>query len=126
MSYRVLLCVVSVANFEWFLERNPSVAVSFSKVVWNKLRFAENKYADLVLKDARERLVIFFKSWALKEGSPEGKKFTLKNYLTHEEIASLICTTRVTVTTILNKLKKEGTIRYTKKFIEIPDINALR
>ena len=126
MSYRALLCVVSAANFEWFLERNPSIAVSFSKMVLNKLRFAENKYADLVLKDARERLLAFFKNWALKEGAPEGKKFTLKNYLTHEEIASLICTTRVTVTTILNKLKKEGIIRYTKKFIEIPDINALR
>ena len=126
LSYRVLLCVVSATNFEWFLERNPGIAVKFSKTIWNKLRFAENKYANLVLKDARARLVNFFRDWALKEGVHEGKVLTLKNYLTHEEIASLVCTTRVTVTTILNKLRKEGIIRYSKKFIEIPDINALR
>ncbi|MDX2304863.1 MAG: Crp/Fnr family transcriptional regulator [Microscillaceae bacterium] len=126
LSYRVLLCVIPAANFEWFLERNPSLAVKFSKAVWTKFRLTESKYANLVLKDARARLINFFKEWALKEGIRDGKKFTVKNYLTHEEVASLICTTRVTVTTILNKLRKEGIIRYSKKIIEIPDIQALR
>lgn len=125
LTYRALVCVISSSSFEWFLEKNPDLAVKFSQTVWNKFRQTENKYANLVLKDARTRLIHFLKDWALKEGKKEGNKITLKNYLTQEEIASLVCATRVTVTSILNALRKEGLIRYSKKHIEIPDIQAL-
>ncbi len=125
LTYRVLICVIRTRDFEGFLERNPSLAVNFSKTVWAKLRQTEDKYTSLVLKDAKTRLLHFFQDWALREGERDGNRVLLKNYLTHEEIASLICATRVTVTSILNKLKAAGYIRYSKKMIEIPDINAL-
>lgn len=52
----------------------------------------------------------------------------LKNTLelTHEEIASLISSTRQTLTTILNRLEKSGIIELGRKTIKIKDMERLK
>jgi CRP/FNR family transcriptional regulator len=125
VSSEVVICSFKLSDFENVLESNPSVALKYTKFVGFRFKQLENRYANLMFKDVRTRLVAFLKDWAEKDGQKEGKKFVLENYLTHQDIASLICSTRQTATQLLNTLEKEGILAYSRREIIIPDIGRL-
>ncbi|MBK8494596.1 MAG: winged helix-turn-helix domain-containing protein [Chitinophagaceae bacterium] len=50
----------------------------------------------------------------------------LDKFLTHEDLAKLIGSSRQTVTTTLNQFEKEGLISISKKHITINDTAALK
>ncbi len=85
----------------------------------------ENKYANLVFKDVRSRFIGFLKDWSSKEGVVSQNEVVLKNYLTHQDIASLICSTRQTVTSLFNELKENGTLDYSRTEIITKNMAAL-
>lgn len=49
----------------------------------------------------------------------------IKNYLIHNDNASLICNTRQTVTLLFSELKNTGLIDYTRSEIIVDDISKL-
>ena len=125
LSSQVLLCVFSLRDFEPLMQKNPDLAVNFARKVWSKYRSSENRYANLAFHDVKGRLINFFQEWARKEGEKYGDGVILKNYLTHNDIASLICTSRQSVTTILNELKETGNFDYSRKQIVIRNLALL-
>ncbi len=125
LSSEVILCTFTMDEFEKLMHKHPSLALSFSKKMGEKLRKLEHRYANLVFKDVKARLKDFLVDWAGKEGKPVETGLVIKNYLTHNEIASLISSSRQTVTTLINELKEEGVIVYSRSLITIPNIGAL-
>lgn len=119
VSDYVTCCSFRVDDFEQIIERNPSLALRYTKWMGFRLKRLENRYANLVFKDVRTRLIEFLKDWASKEGTNTKDEVTLKNYLTHQDIASLICSTRQTVTALFNDLKEKGALDYTRNEIII-------
>ena len=79
-----------------------------------------------MFKDVKSRLNGFLKDWAEREGIRSGNETVLKNYLTHQDIAGLICATRQTVTQLLNDLESEGILAYTRQEIVIKDLQRLK
>ena len=112
-------------DFEDLLLRNPSLALSYTKFVGLKMKRIRNSYSNLISKDAKTRLYQFLKDWADKEGKKEGNKVTIENYLTQNDIAQIICTSRQTATQLLNEMEEKGMIQYTRKEISIADITKL-
>lgn len=125
LSSEVILCTFTMDEFEKLMHKHPSLGLSFSKKMGEKLRKLEHRYANLVFKDVKARLKDFLVNWASKEGKPADDGLRIKNYLTHNEIASLISSSRQTVTTLINELKEEGVIVYSRSLITIPNIGAL-
>lgn len=125
LSDEVILCSFLQTDFEQLLLQNPQLAVSYTKWVGLQLKRVQNKYANLVSKDARARLLIFLKDWAEREGKIEGNEVYLTNYLTQTDIAKLICTSRQTATQLLHELETAGLLQYHRKFITIFDRSKL-
>lgn len=125
VSDYVTCCSFKLTDFEEVIERNPALALRYTKWVGFRLKRMENRYANLVFKDVRARLNGFLKDWAAKEGSDGKNEIVLKNYLTHQDIASLICSTRQTVTQLFNELKDRNIIDYSRNEIIIKDLSAL-
>lgn len=65
------------------------------------------------------------KDWAAREGKREGDRVTIQNYLTQNDIAQIICTSRQTATVLLNELEENGLMHYGRKEIIIEDISKL-
>ena len=84
-----------------------------------------NNYSNLVTKDAKSRLSSFLKDWAQREGKFEGNKVVIENYLTQNDIAQIICTSRQTATLLLNELEEKNLIYYNRREIIIDDISKL-
>jgi CRP/FNR family cyclic AMP-dependent transcriptional regulator len=67
--------------------------------------------------------------WQLVENKlgktmPEG--FCIPNYLTHEDIANLIGSSRQTVTTMINELESEKVLSYNRQQICFLDVKKLQ
>jgi CRP/FNR family transcriptional regulator len=121
----VAICSFLMSDFEDLLLRNPSLALSYTKFVGLKMKRIRNSYSNLISKDAKTRLYQFLKDWAEKEGKRTGNKVVIENYLTQNDIAQIICTSRQTATQLLNEMETSGTLQYNRKEIIITDVTKL-
>lgn len=123
----VSLCAFTIDDFQRLLRKKPELALKFSMQVGNKLRVIENRLVNLLNKDVKTRLLHFL--WQLiqmNHGENTTAGFRIANYLTHEDIAHLIGSSRQTVTTLLNELASEGILIYTRQEICFPDVKNLQ
>ncbi|WP_246022068.1 Crp/Fnr family transcriptional regulator [Flavobacterium cellulosilyticum] len=125
LSDDVTICSFLMSDFEDLLLRNPSLALSYTKFVGLKLKRIRNSYSNLIFKDARTRLHQFLKDWAESEGIKTENKVVIENYLTQNDIAQIICTSRQTTTHLLNEMEENELLQYNRKEISIPDIRKL-
>ena len=125
LTDEVSICSFLLSDFEDLMLRNPQLALGYTKFVGLKMKRLRNNYANLVTKDAKTRLLTFLKEWAEKEGVFDNDKVTIENYLTQNDIAQIICTSRQTATTLLNEFVDNGIIEYNRKEIIIPDFKKI-
>ncbi|MBB6001865.1 Crp/Fnr family transcriptional regulator [Arcicella rosea] len=125
VSDKVVICSFKQNDFENIVKKNPQLAIRYTKLVGFKLKRISNNYTNLMFKDVRTRFALFLKDWAIKEGNGQTKNIVVKNYLTHNDIAGLICSTRQTVTLLFNELKNAGLIDYTRSEIIVKDVHQL-
>lgn len=121
LTENTVICSFRSSEFKLLMQTHVVLAMNFIQQVSGKFRRLENRHANLVFKDAKSRLISFFRDWAKREGSKDGDKIKLNNYLTHNDIAGMISTSRQSVTTLLNELKEGGVIYYNRKHIEFSD-----
>ena len=123
----VSLCAFSIEDFEKLLKKKPELAIKYSKQVGEKLRRAEFRLINMLNKDVRSRLLAFFYNLAIMNGyDGMAESYSMNNFLTHEDIAKLIGSTRQTVTTFVNLLKEDGLLKISRKKIQIPDVKKLQ
>lgn len=123
----VSLCAFTIEDFEKLLYKKPQLAVSFSKQVGQKLRNIENRLVTLLNKDVKTRLVNFLLHLIrenIAENTPDG--ICIPNYLTHEDIAGLIGSSRQTVTTIINELAAQQMLSFNRQQICFLNVKELQ
>jgi len=125
LTDEVAICSFLMSDFENLMLKNPNLALTYTKFVGLKMKRIKNNYANLISKDARTRLYTFIKEWAEKEGKVDGNKVTLDNYLTQNDIAQIIGTSRQTATQLLNEMEEKQLIYYSRKEILIDDITKI-
>jgi CRP/FNR family transcriptional regulator, cyclic AMP receptor protein len=123
----VSLCAFNIEDFEKLLKKKPELAFHFSKQVGQKLHKFQNRLLNLLNKDVKTRLINFLIMLAQEEGIPEDDgSYTITNFLTHEDIAQLIASSRQTITTMLNEMEADGLVNVTRQVIKIPSVKALQ
>ncbi len=115
LTNSVTICSFMLKDFEALMEQHPDLALSYTKLVGLKFKKLKNSYSNLVFKDARSRLIQFLKDWAARDGNETLDAIVIENYLTQQDIAHIICTTRQTATQLLNQLETEGHLKYDRK-----------
>ncbi|MCO6146653.1 Crp/Fnr family transcriptional regulator [Flavobacterium sp. NRK1] len=125
LTDEVAICSFLMSDFEDLMFRHPGLALSYTKFVGMKMKRIRNNYTNLISKDAKTRLHEFLKDWAAREGNQQQEGIVLENYLTQNDIAQIICTSRQTTTQLLNDLEHRGLLQYNRKEIIIPDISKL-
>ena len=119
LTANTIIVSFHVNDFKRILEDNPLMALNYVRNVNAKLQRLENRHADLVFLDTKDRLIRFIKNWARTDGSRMGDKIILNNYLTHSDIAGFIATSRQSVNMLLNELRTSGMLCYNRKHIEL-------
>lgn len=121
----VKVCKMSKVDFQDLMRKNNNLSLKVNKLIGFRLRKVESKLESLVFKDARSRIIDFLREQANQRGQKVGFEIIFKNHLTHQEIANLTATTRQTVTSVLNELRKDNKINFNRKQILIRDLGQL-
>ena len=122
MNESVQYLSISVEDFQLLLSQNTQMGLSVIGLIGKKLQKAERKLESLIFKDARARIVEFIKDNALRRGRKVGFEMLFKHALTQQDIANITGTSRQTVTSVMNALKKDNLIYFTRNSILIRDI----
>ena len=114
----ISLCSFTTDNFVRLLQKNPKISIRYTKLVGLKLKKFQNRLINIIQKDVRARLILFLRELLAEHRHKTvvvQDRAVVPNYLTHDEIAQLIGSSRQTVTTLLNELEKEGIFVYSRK-----------
>jgi CRP/FNR family transcriptional regulator len=122
LTNEVIICSFYLSDFEALMEKYPTLAVSYIKIVGFRFKKLQNNYRNLIFKDAKSRFVQFIKDWAEREGKQENGKIILQNYLTQQDIAHIICTSRQTATQLISEFETKGWLEYGRKEIIIENL----
>ncbi|MBI1225512.1 MAG: cyclic nucleotide-binding domain-containing protein [Bacteroidetes bacterium] len=121
----VHIYALKVEDLKKLMRMNFELCDRVMALFGNRLMRAENKLESLIFKDARTRIVEFIKDSVSKTGRQVGMEMLLKHSLTHQDIANITCTSRQTVTLVLNDLRKSDMIYFNRGKILVRDMTRL-
>lgn len=116
---------LKVEDLKKLMRLNFSLCDRVMTLFGNRLMRAENKLESLIFKDARTRIIEFIKDSVERSGRKIGFEMLLKHSLTHQDIANITCTSRQTVTLVLNELRKSDLIYFNRGKILVRDMTKL-
>ncbi|WP_370586495.1 Crp/Fnr family transcriptional regulator [Synechococcus sp. ROS8604] len=90
----------------------PHLGINLMKAMIRRTHQSEALIALLGLRGVENRVKSFLELLAEDYGNPCNQGLKLDLRLTHQEIASAVSTTRVTVTKVLGQLKESGWLQY--------------
>lgn len=125
LKEEVHLYALKVSDFKRVMNGNLTLSERVMELFGNRLRSAESKLESLIFKDARSRIIDFIKDSVNKRGRRIGYEMLLKHSLTHQDIANITCTSRQTVTLVLNELRKSDLIYFNRGKILVRDMAKL-
>jgi CRP/FNR family transcriptional regulator, cyclic AMP receptor protein len=112
-------------DFQRLLHTNHALLLDFSKHLTQRLIRIEERLSSLILKDARSRIIDFILDTASREGRRVGYETLIKHQLTQQDIANLTGTSRQTVTSVFNDLRRHNLIYFNRNTLLIRDIEKL-
>lgn len=125
LKEEVHIYAIKVEDFKRLMRGNFTLCDRVMSLFGNRLMKAENKLEGLIFKDARTRIVEFIKDSVTERGKRVGYEMLLRHSLTHQDIANITCTSRQTVTLVLNELRKNNLIYFNRGKILVRDMVKL-
>lgn len=109
------------------VETDPSLALGVTKLIGLRRRRVERRLKSLLFRSNRQRLVSLLLELADQYGQPSveppGTRLGIK--LSHQDMASVIGSTRETVTVVLGELQSEGLLTVGRRKIVLADLALL-
>jgi CRP/FNR family transcriptional regulator len=123
---RVVVCKMRKHDLERLIMDKPQVGLKVMAVLSERLSLAEDRMEDIALKEVPARLASFILQLVESEGvmTPEGPKIPTR--YTHRQLATMIGANREAVTRALDKLRREGAVQLSNRYIYIHDPEVLR
>jgi len=119
------LCILDRKNVTSLMREVKGFQAFLNKLMGQRVIYTQKRLEGMLFKDARTRIAEYILEEAEKHGRHKSGRVTLKNYLTHQEIANFTGTSRQTVTTILNEFRDVGLIEFDRKKIIINDMEKM-
>jgi CRP-like cAMP-binding protein len=120
------IITLNARSLQRVMHQNGKVATDFIQIIGSKLRATQSRLESVIVEDARTRVINFLKENAKSYGNKVGfNELLLKHSFTQQDIADFTGTSRQTVTTVLNDLKRSNVISLDRKRILIRDFAQL-
>jgi CRP/FNR family cyclic AMP-dependent transcriptional regulator len=119
------ICAIDKREFEKVAMNNPTVSLKIAQIVEHRLTEAQEQIENLVFYDVQTRLARLLLKLADIHGERVDNGVQIGIKLTHEDIASLIGSTRETTSKILNEFRTNGWIDVKKRQIILLDQKVL-
>jgi len=111
---------IDVESLKHWMNVHQDLRTNVYKQIGTRIKKVENRLLSMIFKEARVRINNFVIELAKEFGTIHDDYYTVKNFLTHDDIAKLTATSRQTVNSILNELRDQQLIEYNNEVIRIP------
>lgn len=120
------LIAIPISNFESVLIENPELCIKVFKVLGEKIVDLQNRLEEQILNNTYEQIIKLLIRLGQKHGTElEDGTILLKSEFTNKDLASMIGTTRETISRTLTKMKKDELIEVDDEGNMILDIDVL-
>ena len=119
------IVLIPAEHMKRLVERNPSVAMGVTRLVGLRRRRIERRLKYLLFHSNRERLIHLLLELLEQYGRSTSDGIELGIKLSHQDLASIIGSTRETVTVILGELQSEGLVRTGRRKVVVRDVDRL-
>lgn len=122
---RSVVISLPAKDLDEVMERHPGLSLGITKLIGLRRRRVERRLKSLLFRSHREKMLALLLELVEQYGArcPEGVRLEIP--LSHQDMASLIGSTRETVTLTLNQLASEGMVRLGRRNLTIVDPLAL-
>lgn len=106
-----ILVVISIQDFENLLLRYPGISIKLFRVMGDKIMDLHNRLEEQVLHNTYEQIIMLLLRLAKTYGEEiEDEAIRLTSHYTNRDLASMIGSSRETVSRTLTHLRKKGCI----------------
>lgn len=119
------LIMIPKRELQALVRKYPRIVISVTKLIGLRRQKIERRLRNLLFRSNRERVVHLLIELAEKYGEEADDGIVLKIRLSHQEMASVIGSTRETVTVILGQLQTENLVTIARRRIVINDLARL-
>lgn len=116
---------LSRESFYNLVRQNPEFGLRLIQVIGFRLKQAQARIEDLVFRQVPSRVARLLVSLAEHHGKVTPNGIRVEFPLTHQEIADMVGSSRVTVTQVLNKFRSSHWIGIESKRVTIHNLEAL-
>lgn len=116
---------IQVGQFRQLMRQSSQLNFNVLSMIGRRLTNTEKRLESLIFKDARARIIDFLRFNAETRGRKVGFETFFKHNLTQQDIANFTGTSRQTVTSVLNELRKSNLIYFNRTGILIRDMTKL-
>lgn len=120
------IIIFDQSELESLILKHPSIGVKLLREMSSRLRHAQKNVRDLALKDSSERVAGLLIFLAEKYGQQKKDKIILDISLTQQELASMIGSSRETVSRVLGQFESESLIKTSRKKIIIYKLDKIK
>ncbi|MEM8583125.1 MAG: Crp/Fnr family transcriptional regulator [Bacteroidota bacterium] len=119
------LCTLDRSDLTTMMRERSELQLFFMKLIGNRTLRLERRLENLVFKSSRTRIVEFLHELARNKGREVGFEREVRQMLTHKEIADLTATSRQTVNSVMNDLRRKNIISFNRRRMLVRDLEAL-
>lgn len=120
---RSTIVLVPAADMKRIVEQNPKLALGVTRLIGIRRRRIERRLKNLLFHSNRDRLTHLLLELAEDYGTVADNQVDLSIRLSHQDLASIIGSTRETVTLILGQMQDEGLVQVGRRRISLCDVS---
>ncbi len=119
------IVLIPAEVMQQLIEENPKVSLGVNKLFGLRRQRIERRLKYLLFRSNRDRLVHLLLELVEQYGQRVPAGIELKIKLSHQDLASIIGSTRETVTVVLGELQSEGRLQLGRRKIVLTDLARL-
>ncbi|GAA4719726.1 Crp/Fnr family transcriptional regulator [Brevibacillus fulvus] len=120
------LLIIPVHKFEQLMLQKPTIAVKVMKILGEKIKELQERLQVFSANTVDQRVIAFLCKLAEQYVPDKDGVIKIHIPMTHQEIATLVGTTRETINRFFNRLQKEGVAAKNRTHITILNFDRLK
>jgi CRP-like cAMP-binding protein len=105
------LCIIGKLEFETFIEKNPKLALKLISILSSRLKETYEMSEKIALGDVKYRVLHLLLKLSEKIGKRKNEWQSIGIKITHMDIATMIGSSRETVSALMSQFRKDGIIK---------------
>ena len=122
---KTTIILIPKRELQALIHKYPRIVLGVTKLIGLRRQKVERRLKNLLFRSNRERVIHLLLELSEKYGEKHTNGIGLKIRLSHQEMASVIGSTRETVTVVLGQLQSDGLIEIARRRIVIKNLQRL-